>query len=180
MKTINDIIPKTISDFVKEPDGTKRVKFKRTLGFKRFKYKSLNALDIKVTYAGLGIRTLATLIDLIIIVILLLIPEILLLSFSFTDLDLNSYRFFIGIGTWIFYHATFESSVYQATPGKMLFKLKIIDLTGQSISFMKATFRCLSVFISIVPFGLGVWYISTDSKKRSWHDLIVGSYVIKS
>jgi uncharacterized RDD family membrane protein YckC len=180
VKIINEYGQQPLPDFVKERDVFGQVKSKRTSGFKRFKYKSLNAPDLKVTYAGLGIRSLATFIDLAIVFILLLIPEMLLLSFNFNDLDLNNYRFFIGIGTWIFYHATFESSVYQATPGKMLYKLKIIDLVGHSISFMTATFRCLSVFISIVPIGLGVWYISTDSKKRSWHDLIVGSYVIKA
>ena len=180
MKTINYSEPKTIPDFVKERDVFGQVKSKRTSGFKRFNYKSLNAPDLKVTYAGLGIRSLATFIDLIIIFILLLIPEIFLFSFNFNELDLNSYRFFIGIGIWVFYHATFESSIYQATPGKMILKLKVIDLFGKSISVIRAIFRCLSVFISIVPFGLGIWYISTDRKKQGWHDLIAGSYVIKS
>lgn len=180
MKTINYSGPKTIPDFVKERDVFGQVKSKRTSGFKRFKYKSLNAPDLKVTYAGLGIRSLATFIDLIILFFLLLIPEIFLFSFNFNELDLNSYRFIMGIGLWVFYHTTFESSVYQATPGKMVLKLKVIDLFGKSMSIVRAMFRSLSVFISIVPFGLGIWYISTDRKKRGWHDLIAGSYVIKS
>ena len=180
MKTINYSGPKIIPDYVKERDVLGQVKSKRTSGFKRFKYKSLNAPDLKVTYAGLGIRSLATFIDLIIVFTLLLIPEMLFFSFNFNELDLNSYRFLIGISLWVFYHATFESSVYQATPGKMALKLKVIDLFGKSISVVRALFRCLSVFISIVPFGLGIWYMTTDSKKRGWHDLIAGSYVIKS
>jgi uncharacterized RDD family membrane protein YckC len=180
MKIIHEYGSKTIPDFVKERDVFGLVKSKRTSGFKRFKYKSLNAPDLKVTYAGLGLRALATFIDLIIVLIVLLIPEMFLFSFNFNELDLNSYRFFIAIAIWIFYHATFESSVYQATPGKIMLKLKVIDLYGKSISVVRATFRCLSVFISIVPFALGIWYITTDRKKRGWHDLIAGSYVIKS
>jgi len=180
MKTIREYGPQTLPDFVKERDVFGQVKSKRTSGFKKFKYKSLNAPDLKVTYAGLGIRSLATFIDLVIVFTLLEIPEIFLFSFNFNDLDFYSYRFFIGFGTWVFYHAVFESSVYQATPGKMVFKLKVIDLFGKRISVVRATFRCLSVFILIVPFGLGIWFISTDRKKRGWHDLIAGSYVIKS
>ena len=180
MKTIHEYGPQPLPDFVKERDVFGQAKSKRTSGFKKFKYKSINAPDLKVTYAALGIRSLATFIDLVIVFTLLEIPEIFLFSFNFNDLDLNSYRFFIGISLWIFYHITFVSSVYQATPGKMVLKLKVIDLFGKRMSVMRATFRCLSVFISIVPFGLGIWYISTDRKKRGWHDLIVGSYVIKS
>jgi uncharacterized RDD family membrane protein YckC len=180
MKTINEYGPQTLPDFVKERDVFGQVKSKRKSITKRFNYKKLNAPDLKVTYAGLGIRSLATFIDLMIVLTLLLIPEIFLFSFNFNDLDLNSYRFFIGISLWIFYHTTFVSSVYQATPGKMVLKLKIIDLFGKSMSVTRAMFRCLSVFISIVPFGLGIWYISTDRKKQGWHDLIAGSYVIKS
>ena len=180
MKTINEYGPQPLPDFVKERDVLGQVKSRRIAGFKGFKYQSVNTPDLKVTYAGLGIRSLATFIDLIIVFTLLLIPEIFLFSFNFNELDLNSYRVFIGFGAWIFYHATFESSNYQATPGKILLRLEVIDLFGKSISTVRAIFRCLAVFISILPFGLGIWYISTDSKKQGWHDLIAGSYVIKS
>ncbi len=180
MKTIREYGPQTLPYFVKEREVLRQLKSKRTSGFKKFKYKSLNAPDLKVTYAGLGIRSIATFIDLVIVFILLLIPEMFLFSFNFSDFDLNIYRLLIGFGSWVFYYSTFESSVYQATPGKIMLKLKVVDLFGKSISFVRATFRCLSVFISIVPFGLGIWYISTDGKKRGWHDLIAGSYVVKS
>lgn len=171
---------KPIPDYVNERDVLGQVKSNRTSMVKRLKNRHLNAPDLKVAYAGLGIRMLATFIDLIIIACLMLIPEIFFFSFNFNELDFNSYRFFTGIGIWILYHTIFESSGYQTTPGKMLLKLKVIDLYGKRLSVVRAMFRCLSVFISIVPFGLGIWYISTDRKKRSWHDLIAGSYVIKS
>ena len=180
MKTINEFGPKTLPDYLTELDVFGQVKSKRNSITKRFDYKSLNAPDLKVTYAGLGTRALATFIDLIIVFAMLLIPEIFLFSFNFSDMDVNSLRVLIALGLWFFYHAAFESSGYQATPGKMLLKLKVIDLYGKSLSVVRAIFRCLSVFISIVPFGLGIWYISTDRKKRSWHDLIAGSYVIVS
>lgn len=147
---------------------------------KRLKNKHLDIPDLKVVYAGLGIRTLATFIDLIIIAGLMLIPEIFFFSFNFSDINFNSYRFFMLAAIWIFYHAGFDSSALQGTIGKRLLKLKMVDLYGKKISIVRAFFRCLTVFISIAPIGLGIWYISTDPKKRGWHDLIAGSYVIKT
>ena len=172
--------PESLPDYMRERDVFGLVKSKRTSMIKRVKNKHLNATDLKVDYAGLGIRTLATFIDLAIIACLMLIPEIFFFSFNFSDIDYNSYRFLIGMVIWIVYHVSFESTAPQATPGKRFLKLKIINLYGKRMSIVRSTFRSLAVFISIVPFGLGIWYISTDIKKRGWHDLIAGSYVIKS
>ena len=145
----------------------------------RFKHKLRNAPDLKVTYAGLGKRTIAKLIDLTIVFIPLLIIEMILFKFNYTNNDFNTYGFFIVIITWIFYNSLFETSAYQATVGKMILKLKVIDLYGKRISVLRSFFRCITTIISILPIGLGIWYITTDPKKRSWHDLIVGTYVIK-
>jgi uncharacterized RDD family membrane protein YckC len=117
---------------------------------------------------------------LIIVLIPLLILEASLFKFNFANNDFNIYRFFIIIFTWIFYNGIFETSVYQATIGKMILKLKVIDLFGKRLSVLRSFFRCISVIISITPFGLGIWYITTDPKKRSWHDLLAGTYIIRS
>jgi len=180
MNTKNDFIPNEIPYFVDERDVFGQIKPKRMNVFKRFKHKSRNAPELKVTYSSLGLRTMASLIDLTIILCTLLILETFLFNFNYTNNDFNSYRFFISIFTWIFYNGLFESSVYQATPGKMIFKLKVIDLYGKRMSVLRASFRCISKIFSILPIGLGIWYITTDPKKRGWHDLISGSYVIKS
>ena len=81
--------------------------------------------------AGLGKRTIAKLIDLTIVFIPLLILEMIFLN-SITQIRIsNTYRFFIVIITWIFYNSVFETSVYQATIGKMILKLKVIGLYGK-------------------------------------------------
>jgi len=146
----------------------------------RFKHKLIHAPDLKVTYAGLGKRTIAKLVDLTIVFIPLLILEMILFKFNYMNKDFNPYRFFIVIVIWIFYNSVFEASVYQATIGKMILKLKVIDLYGNRISVLRSFFRCITTIISILPIGFGIWYITTDRKKRAWHDLIVSTYVIKS
>jgi uncharacterized RDD family membrane protein YckC len=180
MKTYNFLKSETVPDYVNEHDVFGLVKSKRTSTIKRLKYKPLNTPELDVAYAGLGIRTLATFIDIVIIASLMLIPEILFFSFKFNDIGYNTYRFLMVMLIWIVYHAAFDSSALQATFGKRLLKLKIVDLYGKRMSMVRAMFRCLSVLISVAPVGLGVWYISTDPKKQGWHDLIAGSYVIKS
>jgi len=180
MKIYNYLKSESIPEYVYEHDVFGLEKSKRTSMINRFKYKSSNAPELDVAYAGLGIRTLATLIDLVIIAGIMIIPEILFFSFNFSDIGYNSFRFLMAMLIWIVYHVAFNSTSSQATPGKKLFKLKIIDLNGNKMSIVRALFRSVAVFISIVPIGLGIWYISTDPKKQGWHDLISGSYVIKS
>ena len=179
MKSSNFLKSGSIPDYMRERDVFGLEKSNRTSMLNGFKNELLVAPELDVEFAGLGIRTLATFIDLFIIACLMLIPEIFFFSFKFSDIDYNSFRFLVGITIWIFYHAAFDSSDMHATFGKRLLKLKIVDLNGNRISFIKALFRCLAVFISILAIGLGIWYISTDSKKQGWHDLIAGSFVLK-
>lgn len=179
MKTYNFSKSEPLPDYVNEHDVLGLVKSKRTSMIKRFSFKPLNTPELNVTYAGLGIRTLATFIDMAIIASLMLILEIVFFSFNFSNIGYNSFRFLMVTAIWIFYHATFNSSALQSTLGKRMLKLKIIDLYGNRMGLIRSFFRSLAVFISIVPIGLGIWYISTDTKKRGWHDLIAGTYVIK-
>ena len=68
----------------------------------------------------------------------------------------------------------------QATPGKMLLKLKIVDNnTLQPPTTMQYIIRLFSYLVSMLPLGLGVFSISMSKKKRGWHDLIAGTAVIK-
>ena len=180
MKTYNSSKSEPLPDYVNEHDVLGLVKSKRTAMIKRFTFKPLNTPELHVTYAGLGIRTLATFIDLAIIASLMLILEIIFFSFNFSNSGYNSFRLLMVAAIWIFYHATFNSSALQATFGKRMLKLKIIDLYGNRMGITRSLFRCLAVFISIAPVGLGIWYISTDTKKQGWHDLIAGTCVTKS
>jgi len=166
--------------FIEERDILGQTKPSGISVLKRYKHRVKNAPDLKVIYAGLGTRVIATFIDLIIVMGALLILEAFFFKFNYTDNEFNNYRFFIVIFIWIFYNWSFESSVYQATFGEMILKLKVVDLYGKRISVLRSFFRCITTFISILPVGLGIWYMTTDPKKRAWHDLIAGTYVIKS
>ena len=166
--------------FIEERDVLGQTKPSGISVVKRFKHKLKSAPDLKVTYAGLGTRVIATFVDLLFVMGALMIMEASFFHFNYTDTEFNTYRFFAVIFIWIFYNASLESSVYQATFGEMILKLKVVDLDGKRMSVLKSIFRNITTLISILPIGLGIWYMTTDPKKRAWHDLIAGTYVIKS
>lgn len=178
MKSKNHIRQISTSFFVQNRDVLGQPKGVNVL--QRFKHKLKHAPDLKVTYAGLGKRTIAKIIDLTIVFIPLMILETFLFKFNHTNDVFNTYRFFIVIISWIIYNSSFESSVYQATIWKMMLKMKVTDLYGKRIGVLRSFFRCTTTIISILPIGFGIWYITTDPKKRAWHDFVVGTYVIKS
>ena len=62
------------------------------------------------------------------------------------------FLFFI-IGNWI-YSAKFESSRFQATPGKMICSCRVTDSAGGKLSFLQATKRFWLKFVSFLTLGL--------------------------
>jgi uncharacterized RDD family membrane protein YckC len=146
---------------------------------RRLRYKSINAPILSVEYAGFGSRVIAALIDITLVFGILYLLEKILISFNVIAVDAIPFPFGIAVIIWILYNSLFESSFYQATIGKRVLQIKVINLYGKRISFWSAFGRCISTIFSLLPFGIGVWYITTDSKKQAWHDLIAGTYVIK-
>jgi uncharacterized RDD family membrane protein YckC len=67
----------------------------------------------------------------------------------------------------------------QATPGKMVFKIRIADATTlQAPSRRQDIGRYLAYFVSIFCLGLGFLAIAMDKRKQGWHDKIAGTVVI--
>ncbi len=79
---------------------------------------------------------------------------------------------------WLYY-ALMESSVKQATWGKMLIGIKVTDLEGNRISFGKATARHFSKIISGLILCIGYIMAGFTEKKQALHDIIAGTLVVK-
>jgi uncharacterized RDD family membrane protein YckC len=71
-----------------------------------------------------------------------------------------------------------ESSTYQATVGKMVMKLKVVDEFGRPLTPVSSGIRNLSKIISMLIFALGFLWILVDRKKQGWHDKIARTYVV--
>jgi len=139
--------------------------------------------DQRMEYAGFWVRTWASIIDMILIMLITFPLLILIYGWAYfdqgKDLIAGTADFFISwllpaIVVVIFW-------VYkQATPGKMAISAKIVDATtGQPASTAQLVGRYLAYFISIIPLFLGVFWIAFDKRKQGWHDKLAGTVVIK-
>lgn len=68
----------------------------------------------------------------------------------------------------------------QATPGKMLFRARIVDArTGREPSAGQCIGRYLAYFVSSIPFCLGFLWVAIDRRKQGWHDKLAGTLVVR-
>ena len=79
---------------------------------------------------------------------------------------------------WL-YHASFESSKYQATPGKMALGIVVTDYQGERISFGKATGRYFAKIVSTIILLIGYIMAAFTEQKQALHDILAGTLVIK-
>ena len=80
--------------------------------------------------------------------------------------------------SWL-YFAGLESSKYQATLGKQMVKIYVTDEAGGRISFLRATGRYFSKFISAMILFIGFIMAAFTAKKQALHDIIAGTLVLK-
>ena len=80
---------------------------------------------------------------------------------------------------WTVYHGVLESSKYQATLGKMFFRLRVVDLNGQRVSFARAAGRYLGSLVAVLPLGIGLLMIGFTSRKQGLHDMMARCLVVK-
>jgi len=68
----------------------------------------------------------------------------------------------------------------QATPGKMLLKLRIVDAkTLGKLTPGQAIGRYLGYYVSILGLFLGLLWVGWDKRKQGWHDKLAGTVVIQ-
>jgi len=87
--------------------------------------------------------------------------------------------FIIGLLTGWLYSALQESSEKQATIGKKMLSLKVTDLDGNRISFLRATGRHFGKIISSVVLLIGYIMAGFTEKKQALHDIMAGTLVVK-
>jgi len=154
-----------------------------------------------VAYAGFWLRFVAFLIDGVIsgiAFVILLIPLFVLtgagaaLSRIGSGEDISDdVAAFLGIGfifgffgiiflvSWLYY-ALSESSSWQATPGKKMLNLKVTDMTGEPISFGRASGRFFARIIThMIPLAIGYILAGFTEKKQAIHDMIASCLVLR-
>lgn len=142
-------------------------------------------MNNRYQYAGFWVRTAAALIDSI--VLILITSPLLVLWYGFDAyLEAAQTSDFLGWGelliSWLLplvLTIIFWLKV-QATPGKMLFSLKVLDeKTGQPITVQQSLIRYVGYFVSAFLLLLGFIWIAFDAKKQGLHDKMARTVVVK-
>ncbi|MBV5309405.1 MAG: RDD family protein [Chromatium okenii] len=79
--------------------------------------------------------------------------------------------------SWLYY-AMMESSEKQATLGKMALGIKVVGITGNRISFGRASGRYFGKIISALAFMIGYLMVAFTKRKQGLHDLMANCLVI--
>ena len=142
-------------------------------------------------YAGFWLRAMAIGIDILIIssvelVVLLIWGFAMSRSLAIAGPDIGyviskqmmTLAFVPTLFCWL-YFAIQESSIRQATLGKRIAGIIVVDMNGQRIGFGKASVRFFARFFSSLIFMLGYFMAAFTKKKQALHDIIAHTLVIR-
>lgn len=143
-------------------------------------------------HAGFWLRVVAWFIDAAILAVIhwalvlffgtwLLVPWAILggdhgaLMARLFDTGLQPFGIVVG---WL-YFALYESSRWQATPGKMALNLAVTDEYGRQVGFGRATGRYFGKFVSALILCIGFLMAGWTARKQALHDLMAGCCVVR-
>lgn len=92
-------------------------------------------------------------------------------------LDHVSLSVILLVMIWLYY-ALLESSPMQASLGKIIMGIKVVNRRGKRLTFWQATERILSKLVTNITFYFGFFIAAFDRKKQTLHDRISHSAVI--
>ena len=78
---------------------------------------------------------------------------------------------------WL-YEAGMQSSKFQATPGKLILGMRVVDTKGQRIGFAQASGRFFASLLSGLLFCIGYLMVAFSAHKQALHDRIAGTLVV--
>jgi uncharacterized RDD family membrane protein YckC len=64
------------------------------------------------------------------------------------------------------------------TPGKGVMGLRVLPRQGGKLKLSHAIVRYIGYYLSIIPFGLGIFWILIDDRRLAWHDKLAGTCVV--
>ncbi len=77
-----------------------------------------------------------------------------------------------------FYYAGLESSAGQATLGKRLLGIKVVDMQGRRLSFGHALGRWFAAALSYVTLYIGFLMAAFTARKQALHDFVASTQVV--
>ena len=146
-------------------------------------------LNSDVQYAGFWVRTGASLID----IIILMIATYPLLWFFYSGdwhrifaTGLSEQPQVLWFDITVNYILPFAYTVavwmlWSASPGKILLGLKIVDAdTGENIDLKQSIIRYVGYFPAMMVLFIGIFWVAFDKRKQGWHDKMANTVVIRT
>jgi uncharacterized RDD family membrane protein YckC len=124
-------------------------------------------------FSGMGRRTLAFLLDMVILSAITL-PIVILLQ-------IDSFWLYVGMTflLYIVYGMLLETTKLEGTLGKKVLRMRVVDAkTGNKLTFTRSFLRNITKLISILALFTGVLVGIFSDDKRCFHDLFGKDYVL--
>ncbi len=64
------------------------------------------------------------------------------------------------------------------TPGKAVLGLRVVTTKGHRLTTPRALLRTIAYIVSLIPLGLGFFWVLVSRDRRGWHDYVAGSRVV--
>jgi uncharacterized RDD family membrane protein YckC len=134
-----------------------------------------------VEYVGFWMRVVASIIDNIwMFVLFFILAFVVVLATGLDESVLDSLvgtllqivlPFVIIVGFWV---------KYAATPGKMVFRAKILDAnTLEPVPAGRLVLRYIGYFVCVLTLFIGFIWVGIDKRKQGLHDKIAGTVVVR-
>ncbi len=79
----------------------------------------------------------------------------------------------------VLYFSLMESSKHQATVGKLALGLKVTDMDGNKVDFLKAFLRNIGKILSSMILLIGYIMAGLTAKKQALHDILASTLVVR-
>jgi len=135
-----------------------------------------------IAYGGFWLRVAASMIDSLLIVVITMPLLYSIYGDSYFNPDQLSSGFWDVLISWLMpaLAAILFWRAKGATPGKMIFRLRIVDADTLGPPQMRQlVIRYLGYFVSSIPLGGGLLWVAYDPRKQGWHDKLAKTVVIR-
>jgi uncharacterized RDD family membrane protein YckC len=132
-------------------------------------------------YAGFWIRVAASLIDTILLMLIVVPLLTMIYGAGYWTTISSELRLWESLLNYLAPAvAAIVFWIYRsATPGKMIFHLKIVDArTGGKPDTGHLIGRYLGYYVSTIPLLLGLIWVAFDKRKQGWHDKLARTLVV--
>lgn len=101
---------------------------------------------------------------------------IALLEIDLSSLLLRAGPLLVFIGLYFMFTISWSGR----SLGQRLLSMRVVDRHGQPPSVLIAGLRAIAQLAGLVAYALGPLWIAIDSERRALHDLVAGTYVVRS